>query len=145
MKLKLFFGLLMTLIILGCVERQPAPCGQGGRGQGFRPYKCPYESAAREPGMISGPIVRVFPESFAEDMEQGTALNVQDQARGTMHVHLGPAWFLERQGLTLKPGDQVSIKGKHYHSGGKEGMIASEVIHGDQSLKLRDAQGQPAW
>ena len=96
-------------------------------------------------GMISGPIVRVFPESFAEDMEPGTALDVQDKARGTMHVHLGPEWFLERQGLALKPGDEVSIRGRSYPLGGKERMIATEVIHRDQSLKLRDANGRPAW
>ena len=116
MKLKFFYGLLATLLIVGCVEKQTAPCGQGGRGQGFRPYKCPYEGAASVTGMISGPIVRVFSESFAEDMERGTAVDVQDKTRGTMHVHLGPEWFLERQGLDLKPGEEVSIKGRHYHS-----------------------------
>jgi hypothetical protein len=132
------------LIILGCAENR-LPCGQSGRGQGFRPYTCPYERAASVTGMISGPIVRVFPESFAADMEPGTALEVQDKTRGTTHVHLGPEWFWERQGSTLKPGDEVSIKRRYYHSGGKERMIAAEVIHRDQSLKLRDAYGQPAW
>jgi hypothetical protein len=145
MKLKFFYGLVVTLLIVGCVEKQPAPCEQGGRGQGFRPYTCPYEGAASVPGMISGPIVRVFPESFAEDMEQGSAVNVQDKTRGTMHVHLGPEWFLERQGLDLKPGDEVTIKGRYYHSDGKERMIAAEVIRRDQILKLRDINGKPAW
>jgi hypothetical protein len=68
---RLFYCSLLILITLGCAGNQITP-GQGDRGKGSRPCPC----AAYVPGVISGPITRVFTESFAGDTEPGMTQGV---------------------------------------------------------------------
>lgn len=60
-------------------------------------------------------------------------------------VHLGPSWYLDKHGLTLGPGDHIEVHGSRILFEGKPAIIAAEVKKGGQSLKLRDADGLPAW
>jgi hypothetical protein len=50
-----------------------------------------------------------------------------------------------KQDLTLAPKDQVEITGSQITFQGKPVIIAAQVKKGDQSLKLRDVAGIPAW
>ncbi len=60
-------------------------------------------------------------------------------------VHLAPSWYLDKHAMKLSPGDHVEVRGSRIPFGGKPAIIAAEVKKGDQSLKLRDDDGLPAW
>lgn len=80
----------------------------------------------------------------AMGMSSGMHLMVKT-ATETISVHLGPSWFLEKQEVQFKPGDQVKVTGSRITFDGKPAIIASEVSKGDRVLKLRDASGVPVW
>ena len=119
----------------------------GGRGQGFRvqPYQVDQEVHTCAPGKISGRITRLRVETFSQDRDPLLAVEVQTPDRGLVHVHVGPIWFLERHEADLKPGDEVTIQGFCSKLGGRERLLASEMVHKDQTLRLRDPQGNPWW
>ncbi len=66
-------------------------------------------------------------------------------AEGTLPVHLGPAWFLEKQAVKIAKGDRVEVTGSRVTFGGKPALVAQVVKKGDATLTLRDAAGVPAW
>ena len=63
----------------------------------------------------------------------------------TYNVHLGPAWFIENQELTLAKGDRVSLTGSKITLQGQPTMITTEVKRGADTLKLREKDGTPVW
>lgn len=63
----------------------------------------------------------------------------------TMDVHLGPTWFLQREGIELTKGDAVEVTGSVVDLEGATFLIARELKKGQKVLKLRDEQGIPAW
>jgi hypothetical protein len=62
----------------------------------------------------------------------------------TLDVHLGPAAFVEKT-MKFKEGDAIQVVGAKVTIMGKPALIAREVKKGDETLKLRDAQGKPLW
>jgi hypothetical protein len=63
----------------------------------------------------------------------------------TIAVHLGPAWYLDKQTLTLKQGDKVTIRGSRVTLDDKPAIIAAEVSKQGETLRLRDDNGVPVW
>jgi hypothetical protein len=63
----------------------------------------------------------------------------------TVSVELGPDWHIEKQPVRIQAKDTIEVKGSRVMVQGKAAIIASEVKKGDQSLKLRDENGIPAW
>jgi DNA/RNA endonuclease YhcR with UshA esterase domain len=74
----------------------------------------------------------------------GIHVSVKTQQE-TIGVHLGPAWYLKQQSLTIQPGDHVEVRGSRVTYRGHPAIIAAEVKRGSQSLKLRDDDGRPLW
>lgn len=64
---------------------------------------------------------------------------------GEIPVHLGPAWYVERQDVKLEPGDTIQVKGARVTFQGKPAIIAAEVKKGDETLRLRNDAGVPVW
>jgi hypothetical protein len=62
-----------------------------------------------------------------------------------MSVHLGPAWYIENQDMSVKTGDKVEVKGSKVEIGGKPVIIGAEVKKGEDTLILRDESGVPLW
>ena len=60
-------------------------------------------------------------------------------------VHLGPAWYLERNGLALAVGDTLQIVGSRITLQDGPALIAAEVKKGEKTLRLRNSQGIPLW
>ncbi len=54
-------------------------------------------------------------------------------------------WYLDNQDVRIAAGDRVQIKGSRVTLHGKPAIIASEVKKGDDTIKLRDDTGFPAW
>jgi hypothetical protein len=63
----------------------------------------------------------------------------------TIAVHLGPAWFIDKQTPHIEVNDTVTVTGSRVTVDGKPAIKASQVKKGDEVLKLRDESGVPAW
>jgi hypothetical protein len=63
----------------------------------------------------------------------------------TVTVLLGPAWYLDKQTVTVKQGDKVTVRGSRINFQDKPAIIAAEVTKEGQTLRLRDENGRPAW
>jgi hypothetical protein len=74
----------------------------------------------------------------------GLQVTVETDGKAT-DVHLGPSWFLERQGLALAKGNAVEVTGSLVEQDGTTFLIAREVAKGDKRVTLRDQRGIPAW
>jgi hypothetical protein len=77
-------------------------------------------------------------------MSSGVHLMVKTD-KGTLSVHLGPAWYIENQDVTIEPKNKVEIKGSRITYDGKPAVIAAEIKKGDEILQLRDDKGYPLW
>ncbi|GAW68015.1 DNA-binding protein [Geoanaerobacter pelophilus] len=115
--------------------------GSGGWGMGSA-YQRMYDPAKVE--TVAGEVVGVDEVSMGKGPKKGIHLKLKTD-QGTIPVHLGPSWYLERQDTRIATGDRVEVKGAKVEFGGKPAIIAAEVKKGDEVLILRDAAGVPAW
>jgi hypothetical protein len=96
---------------------------------------------------VRGEVVRLLRVSGREERDQEVHL-VLNTDNGLYMVHLAPAWYLDRQPVKLEPRDKVEVRGMRLARGSTwetPGIIAAQVIRGDETLDLRDAAGQPLW
>jgi len=144
MKKYLGAGLVLALVVsAGIAVAGPGPggkCGQDGRwgGPGSR-----YDAAKAE--TVKGEVVAVEKLGYGRNEGMGVGLKLKT-ASGELIVHLGPQWYLDRQGGTaIAAGDTVEVTGvKTLHRRG-EIFVAAEVKRGADIVKLRDEQGVPLW
>ncbi len=64
---------------------------------------------------------------------------------GEVTVDLGPEWYLEAQGITLFPGEEIVVEGSLIRVNGVYFVIASTLTKGDIMYHLRDKNGRPHW
>jgi hypothetical protein len=115
--------------------------GSGGWGMGA-PYGRMYDVKAVE--TISGTVVRIERLTLMHKMSAGVHMVLKTDA-GEISVHLGPAWYIERQEVKLEPGDAVQVKGARVAFQNKPAIIAAEIKKGDAILPLRNDAGVPVW
>jgi hypothetical protein len=75
---------------------------------------------------------------------RGVVMTVNTE-RALIPVHLGPAWFIASQDQRIEPGDTVEVTGSVVTYQEKPVMIASQVVKGDEELRLRAENGRPMW
>lgn len=63
----------------------------------------------------------------------------------TTPVRLGPAGFLNRNGLGLKEGDMIQVRGYRVIANDVEFLVATEIEKNGKNLVLRNERGRPAW
>jgi hypothetical protein len=63
----------------------------------------------------------------------------------TIAVHLGPAWFWQKQKMQIAVNDVISVTGSRVTMDGKPTIITAEIKKGDEVVKLRDRNGLPVW
>lgn len=93
---------------------------------------------------ISGEILSLDQITPYKGMSYGVHMVVKTD-KGTLSVHLGPAWYLDNQDVKLEPKDKVTITGSRITFDGKPAIIAAEIKKGADILKLRDENGFPVW
>jgi hypothetical protein len=82
-------------------------------------------------------------EGVVKDVQADTATITL--ADGTELIIEGRAWtYAQENGLTLQPGDQVSLAGFYDDAGTFETSTLTNLTQGT-SLSLRDDAGRPAW
>lgn len=115
--------------------------GSGGWGSGSQ-YNRMYDTKTVE--TLNAEVVSVEKISPMKGMHYGIHLTVKTQ-KETISVHLGPGWFIENQDVKIEPKDRIEIRGSRVNFDGKPAIIAAEVTKGNETLKLREENGCPAW
>ena len=115
--------------------------GSGGWGMGS-PYGRMYDIKTVE--SVSGEVIKVDTIMPMRGMSNGIHLTLKT-ASGTVSVHLGPAWYIYKQDISIEPRDKIEVRGSMVMIDGKPALIAAEVKKGDETLTLRDESGFPAW
>ena len=118
---------------------QRGPRGQGGGGRGAGRM---YDSKTVE--SVTGEVVSVEKLTSTNGMGAGVHLQLKTE-KELVSIHLGPAWFIEKQDLKIAPKDKIEVKGSRVMFDGKPAIIAAEVKKGEHVLKLRDENGVPVW
>lgn len=97
---------------------------------------------------IRGSVVRVE-QTVATRARGGTSVGVHVILRvdsgDTVDVHLGPAWFVEEQDLSLRVGDRIVVTGARVLVDGTPALIAQKIETPERELVLRDETGVPRW
>jgi hypothetical protein len=60
-------------------------------------------------------------------------------------VFLGPGWFLNQMGLRFAPGDLITCTASQRNIMGRNYLVASRIIRGNQTFDLRSSSGTPLW
>ena len=117
------------------------PCGggPGPGGGGSGPHRV-YDPATVT--TVAGTVEQV--EKIARGNHNGVHLTLTTSA-GSVQVHLGPDFYLDKQAVKIAKGDQVEVTGSKVTFQGSPAIIAQTVKKGDAVLTLRDAAGVPAW
>lgn len=115
----------------------------GSNGWGYRSgYGRMYNLNTVE--TIAGEVISVDKFTPMAGMSQGVHMQLKTENE-TIDVHLGPAWYLDNQDMTIAPKDRVSVKGSRITWGGETVLVAAEVQKDNATLVLRDASGVPLW
>jgi hypothetical protein len=93
---------------------------------------------------ISGEVVSIDIITPMKGMSNGVHLLLKTD-KETISVHLGPSWYIENQDISIKPKDEVEVKGSLITFDGKPAIIAAELKKGNEVLQLRDDNGYPVW
>lgn len=86
-------------------------------------------------------VERIIP---LKGMSCGVHLTVKTEQE-TLSVHLGPAWFIENQDISIKQNDTLKVTGSRIEFEGKPAIIAATIEKDGQTLNLRDENGIPVW
>jgi hypothetical protein len=133
---------LTTLLCSGSTLAQPRDMGRSGGWGVNAPYQRLYNPSTVE--TIKGTVVKIEQWTPERGMNKGVHL-ILNTDKGEIPVHLGPAWFLDKQDTKINTKDKVEIRGSRVDYQGKPAIIAAEVKKNDEVLKLRDDTGTPVW
>jgi hypothetical protein len=100
-------------------------------------------SAANE--MIAVGTVEDVREFYCPVTEDRGTHVVLKTDHGTMLIHVAISRFLRDQKFAIQTGDRLQVAGAKIRYQGKEGMIAREIVRGDEVFTLRDTAGKPLW
>jgi len=137
---------LIAMLIVFLIFPAGESLAQGGKGGGgWGPgtsYNRMYNPKTIE--NLSGEVEKIELFTPRKGMSQGVHMTLKTD-KGSIPVHLGPSWYIDKQGVKFEPGDKVQVTGSRVTFNKKPAIIASEVKKGDQTLNLRDETGAPAW
>ncbi len=80
----------------------------------------------------------------SSDCWGGEHLIVKTDAE-TIEVHVGPTWFLAREGFLVEIGERISVTGSRTRVNDRDVLITRIMRKGGRELKVRTERGQPAW
>ena len=93
---------------------------------------------------VSGEVISV--DSVPQGKRRSVGIHCRLQTKKELlSVHLGPAWYLRTQKISIRSKDKISVKGSKIVFDGQPALIAAVVIKGKDSLLLRNANGIPLW
>lgn len=131
---------LLSLALVSGVFAQPGMGRGGGKGPGD-PFSRMYNPATVE--TVSGTVENVT-KVTGKGPSYGVHFTLKTD-KETVPVHLGPAWYMDKQEVKPAAGDKVEVTGSRVTYEGKPAIIAGQVKKDGKILNLRDANGVPAW
>jgi hypothetical protein len=139
-------GLVAVFALTAMVTLSDAGPWKGWKGSGGWGYKSQYQRMYNQQSAveIKGVVEAVEQLTPGRGMSYGIHLKVKTDTE-TVAVHLGPAWFIERQDISIEKGDIIEVKGSRITFNGAPALIAAKVEKGDVGLRLRDDNGFPVW
>lgn len=113
---------------------------------------CAQTAGPRGQGPTYDPATEVTLKGAVEEVRQisgsrgwgGTHVTLRTD-QGTINVHVGPSWFLEKNKMSIAKGDSVEVTGSKVKLASGDALIAREIKKGGNTLTLRNAKGIPAW
>ena len=92
-------------------------------------------------------IVKITEAPPMAGMVPGVILQVQESGEETIDVHVCPTWYRDAEGIGLKRGDMLKIRGVWAEIEGKDVLMASKIKKGEYYvLKVRlTKDGTPFW
>ncbi|WP_373501043.1 hypothetical protein [Desulfococcus sp.] len=141
--LSIFFGLLVW--IAGPDGGSAADPKDMGGWEVDGAYNRLYKGSERD--RLKGIIEDVKEVVPLAGMSAGVALVVKDEDGDRVLVHLGPRWFVDPEGIGVRKGDEVKIRGAWADVGGEDVFIASKVKRSEfEEYKVRRTRdGYPFW
>ena len=93
---------------------------------------------------INGEVVSIDKITPMKGMSYGIHLMMKT-GKESISIHVGPAWYLDRQNFVIKAKDKIKVIGSRITFDGKPAIIAAEIHNGNKVIKLRDENGYPLW
>lgn len=90
---------------------------------------------------VKGTVTEVTIDQVHGDLVKATI----GMKKGSVLAVLGPSWYLQQQGIELKSGDKVTVRGSKVVHNGQEIVIATNLKADKHSLDIRSKQGSPMW
>jgi hypothetical protein len=141
-------ALMTTVLVTWSLMTTGAALAQGGMGYGAGSRGGGSAVRNYDPKTVetvTGTVVTVERTSAKGQNKAGGVHLVVKTDQEEIAVHLGPAWYVEKQALKIAAQDTIEVRGSRVSFGGKPAIVAAEVKKGDQVLKLRDDSGAPLW
>lgn len=132
------FLCLITIGLLGLMLTAPSSWAQSGRRLH---YSTLFNPGAV--GTVSGEVMRVE-QAFSGNGKDYCVHALLKTPQGQVTAILAPKGYMTTQGLVITPKDRVTVTGSLLSVLNKPFILAMEV-EGDRTMKLREANGRPAW
>ena len=91
---------------------------------------------------VSGEVMKIDKIMPMKGMSYGIHLTLKTD-KGDISVHLGPAWYIDKQKPAIQVGDKVEVKGSRVAFQGSAVIIAQEVSKGGRELIDSGRQRHP--
>ena len=134
------FGLLLPAAL-------QAQIGIKFRGSGDWCIGDPYEQTFTNSNLetVSGQVMSIDTVTPMPGMSSGIKIMLKT-SREDVTVHLGPAWFILYQDMSLSVNDKnVEARGCRTVINGKPVIMATVLVRKNKVLLLRDKDGVPYW
>jgi uncharacterized protein YrrD len=97
-----------------------------------------------QPANVRGAVTSIDRIEPMQGMQEGIIITIGENGRETT-VHLGPAWFIDRQDVMLRLNDQVEVEGVQAEIDGQNVVVARTISSPHGRFRLRDEQNKPVW
>jgi hypothetical protein len=94
-------------------------------------------------GAVSGEVMRVE-QALAGSGKDYCVHALLKTRKGQVTAILAPQSFMKEHKFVVAPNDRLTVTGSLISVQGKSFLVATEVT-GDRTMKLREANGRPAW
>jgi hypothetical protein len=146
--------IIKSLLVIGLCLALPGPVlaqPGGGQGMGPGPGQGPGMGPGGSMGMMYNPQTVTTIKGTVESLSTQGSRRMRHESlaiktdQGNIMVHLGPAWYMNKQQILLNPGDVVEVTGSKMEMAGGTMLVAKEVKVGGKTFQIRDDQGLPLW
>jgi hypothetical protein len=115
---------------------------RSGKGIKNQMYTRQYDTSSVE--TIEGEVVEIAYKSSRKNAATMGVHMIVNTGSERLPVHLGPAWYVEKQ-QQIRKGDKVTTTGSRINYNGRPALIAASITRNNMTLQLRDRNGFPAW